>query len=241
MTDDTRLPLATLDVIDDRLAELRQLYPEAFTEGRIDLKKLRQALGEAIDPGPERYGLNWAGKADAFRALQTPSTATLRPAPEESVNFDSSENMIIEGDNLEVLKLLQKSYYGKVKMIYIDPPYNTGNEFIYPDNFREGLDTYLRYTGQVDEAGTAQTTNRETSGRYHSNWLNMMYPRLYLARNLLREDGVIFVSIDDHEVHNLRLMLDEIFGEENFIESFVWKKSITSTETRNTRQGVHIV
>ncbi|MBI5437842.1 MAG: site-specific DNA-methyltransferase [Nitrosomonadales bacterium] len=144
--------------------------------------------------------------------------------PAESVNWDSTENLIIEGDNLEVLKLLQKPYHGKVKMIYIDPPYNTGNEFIYPDNFREGLDEYLRYTGQLNDDGTATSTNKDTSGRYHSNWLNMMYPRLFLARNLLKEDGVIFVSIDDHEVHNLRLLMDEVFGEENFVANVVWQK-----------------
>ena len=165
---------------------------------------------------------------DAFRNVQVPSVATLRPQPAESVNWDSSKNLIIEGDNLEVLKLLQKPYHGKVKMIYIDPPYNTGNEFIYPDNFREGLDEYLRYTGQLGEDGTATSTNKDTSGRYHSNWLNMMYPRLFLARNLLKEDGVIFVSIDDHEVHNLRLLMDEVFGEENFVGEFVWKRRASS-------------
>ncbi len=151
--------------------------------------------------------------------------------PEESVNFDTTENLIIEGENLEVLKLLQKSYYSRVKMIYIDPPYNTGNEFIYPDDFRDSLNNYLRYTKQVSEQGVAQTTNRETSGRYHSNWLNMMYPRLYLARNLLREDGAIFVSIDDHEVHNLRLAMDEIFGPENFVATVIWQKVFSPKNT----------
>ncbi len=224
MTDDTKLPLTSIDMTEALLAQLRAASPQIFSEGRVDFAKLQAALGEHIETGAERYGLNWAGKRDAFRNVQIPSVATLRPQPEESVNWDSSENLIIEGDNLEVLKLLQKPYHAKVKMIYIDPPYNTGNEFIYPDNFREGLDEYLRYTGQLNEDGTAASTNKDTSGRYHSNWLNMMYPRLCLARNLLKEDGVIFVSIDDHEVHNLRLLMDEVFGEENFIACLVWEK-----------------
>ncbi len=221
MTDDIKLPLTSAGITEALLAQLRDAAPQIFSEGHVDFARLQAALGEHIDTNPERYGLTWAGKRDAFRNVQVPSVATLRPQPEESVNWDSSENLIIEGDNLEVLKLLQKPYHGKVKMIYIDPPYNTGNEFIYPDNFREGLDEYLRYTGQLGEDGTATSTNKDTSGRYHSNWLNMMYPRLFLARNLLKEDGVIFVSIDDHEVHNLRLLMDEVFGEENFISQLV--------------------
>lgn len=219
-----RLPLTSADVTDALISQLRDVAPQIFSEGRVDFARLQAALGEHIETSPERYGLTWAGKRDAFRNVKVPSVATLRPQPEESVNWDSTENLIIEGDNLEVLKLLQKPYHGKVKMIYIDPPYNTGNEFIYPDNFREGLDEYLRYTGQLGEDGTASSTNKDTSGRYHSNWLNMMYPRLFLARNLLKEDGVIFVSIDDHEVHNLRLLMDEVFGEENFIDCVIWKK-----------------
>jgi len=224
MTDDTKLPLTSVDLTEALLGQLRATSPQIFSESRVDFAKLQAALGEHIDTNPERYGLTWAGKRDAFRNVQVPSVATLRPQPEESVNWDSSENLIIEGDNLEVLKLLQKPYHGKVKMIYIDPPYNTGNEFIYPDNFREGLDEYLRYTGQLGEDGTATSTNKDTSRRYHSNWLNMMYPRLFLARNLLKEDGVIFVSIDDHEVHNLRLLMDEVFGEENFVACICWQK-----------------
>src|SRR5262245_29441472 len=153
-----------------------------------------------------------------------PSLGTLRTCPEESVNFDTTEHLIIEGDNLEVLKLLQKSYLGKVKMIYIDPPYNTGNDFIYPDNFSESLQTYLQYTGQLDAEGRKFSTNTEADGRFHSKWLNMMYPRLYLARNLLREDGAIFISIDDHEVANLRRICDEIFGEQAFVANVVWQK-----------------
>lgn len=195
-----------------------------FTEGKIDFEKLRVALGDEVVTDRERYGLSWAGKGEAVRNIQTPSVATLVPDREESVGFDATENIFIEGDNLEVLKLLQKSYHGRVKMIYTDPPYNTGNEFIYPDNFREGINDYLRYSGQVDDEGLTLSTNTETSGRYHSAWLSMMYPRLFLARNLLRDDGVIFVSVDDHEVHNLRHMMDEVFGEENFVAELVWEK-----------------
>lgn len=225
MTDDTKLPLTSDNPTEALLAQLREQTPHVFSEGKVDWEKLKATLGEAIDARPERYGLTWAGKAEAFRAVQSPSVGTLLPMPEESVNFDSSENLIIEGDNLEVLKLLQKSYHGKVKMIYIDPPYNTGNEFIYPDNYREGLDDYLRYSGQVSEEGLKQSTNTETSGRFHSKWLSMMYPRLFMARNLLRDDGVIFVSIDDHEVHNLRMLMNEVFGEENFVASVIWQKN----------------
>ena len=223
---DTRMPLTSADVNGDRLERLEELFPEAFAEGKIDLERLKQVLGDEVDEGRERYGLSWAGKGDAIWAIQVPSIGTLIPCPDESVDFDTTENLFIEGDNLEVLKLLQKSYHGKVKMIYIDPPYNTGNEFIYPDNFRDGLQEYLRFTGQVDDEGVKLSTNRETSGRYHSNWLSMMYPRLFLVRNLLRDDGAIFVSIDDHEVHNLRLLMDEIFGEENFIANVIWQHSI---------------
>ncbi|AMV73399.1 site-specific DNA-methyltransferase [Desulfuromonas carbonis] len=220
---DIRMSLASPNLKAKLLAELADAVPQVFSEGKIDFEKLKAALGEQIEQGVERYGLSWAGKSEAFRNVQISSVGTLRPMVEESVNWDDTENLIIEGDNLEVLKLLQKPYHGKVKMIYIDPPYNTGNEFIYPDNYREGLQDYLRYSGQVDEAGVKQSTNTETSGRFHSNWLNMMYPRLFLARNLLREDGVIFVSIDDHEVNNLRLLMDEVFGEENFVVQLTWK------------------
>lgn len=223
--------MTTADPLAERVERLKELIPEAFVEGEIDFFRLRQALGDMVSEGRERYGLSWAGKADAIRAIQAPSAGTLVPCLEESVNFDTTENLFIEGDNLEVLKLLQKSYYGKVKMIYIDPPYNTGNEFIYPDNFKEGLDDYLRYSGQVGEGGVKLSTNTETSGRYHSKWLNMMYPRLFLARNLLKEDGVIFVSIDDHEGQNLRLMMDEIFGGENFIASVIWQKVFSPKNT----------
>lgn len=224
MTNPDRLPLTSLDITEDRKALLRKNFPEVFREDKIDFDALQRALGESVDPGKERFGLNWPGKAACSKLIQQASVGTLLPMREQSVDFDATENLIIEGDNLEVLKLLQKSYYGKVKMIYIDPPYNTGNEFIYPDNFHEGLQDYLKYSGQVDGEGRKQSSNSETGGRYHSNWLSMMYPRLFLARNLLREDGVIFVSIDDNEVHNLRALMNEIFGEENFIANIVWQK-----------------
>jgi len=211
------------NVVEQQMAELRKLFPAAVTEGKIDFEKLRQLLGEDLAEGPERFGLSWSGKSDAIRNIQTPTTATLLPARGESVSFDATENLIIEGDNLEVLKLLQGGYHGRVKMIYIDPPYNTGGEFIYPDNYKEGLADYLKFSGQVSGEGVKLTTNAETDGRYHSKWLTMMYPRLFLARNLLREDGVIFVSIDDHEVHNLRAVMNEIYGEENFVGQIVWK------------------
>jgi len=208
-----KLDLRSQDIAEDKRKELLRLFPEIRTEdGKLDFERLKLVLGESVDVGKERYGMNWPGKADCFKTLQMPSLGTLLPCSEESVKFDTSENLIIEGDNLEVLKLLQKSYLGKVKMIYIDPPYNTGNDFIYPDNYTESLQTYLEYTGQVDAEGKKFSTNTEADGRFHSKWLNMMYPRLYLARNLLREDGVIFVSIDDHEVENLRRLCDEVFG-----------------------------
>ncbi|MFA5432197.1 MAG: site-specific DNA-methyltransferase [Candidatus Paceibacterota bacterium] len=206
-----------------KLNALRQVLPEAFSEGKIDWEKLKATLGEDINFSNERYVLNWAGKSDAFKVLQTPTTRTLIPAKDESVNFDETENIFIEGENLEVLKVLQKSYFGKVKMIYIDPPYNTGNDsFIYPDKFSESKADYEKRVGDKDEEGYMTKDgmfkkNSKENGQYHSNWLNMMMPRLYLAKNLLRQDGAIFVSIDDNELHNLRLLLNEIFGEENFV------------------------
>ena len=217
----------------EKLNQLKQILPEAFTEDKIDWEKLRIALGENINFANERYVLNWAGKSDAFRVMQRPSTRTLVPMEEESVNFNDTQNIFIEGENLEVLKVLQKSYFGKVKMIYIDPPYNTGNDsFIYPDRFAETKEEYQKRVGDKDEEGymTGEGMFRKNSrenGQYHSNWLNMMMPRLYLARTLLRDDGVIFVSIDDNEVHNLRLLMNEIFGEENFLSSIVWEKRYT--------------
>ena len=224
-----KLDLRSLDISDERQQELLRLFPEVRTEvGKLDFDRLKLALGEVVDVGKERYGMSWPGKADCFRTIQAPSLGTLRPSPEESVAFDATENLIIEGDNLEVLKLLQKSYLGKVKMIYIDPPYNTGNDFIYPDNYTESLQTYLEYTGQADDEGHRFGTNTDTDGRFHSKWLNMMYPRLYLARNLLREDGVISISIDDNEVDNLRKLCDDVFGAENFIAVLVRKRQMST-------------
>lgn len=221
-----KMSLESMSIADHQKAKLKELFPEVFTEGsKIDFEQLKRTLGEMVDGGKERFGMQWAGKADCFNTIQQPSVATLVPAPEESIDFDTTENVFIEGDNLEVLKLLQKSYLGKIKMIYIDPPYNTGNDFIYPDNYSENLDTYLEYTGQIDGEGRKFSTNVDTDGRFHSKWMNMMYPRLFLAKNLLRDDGVIFISIDDNEVKNLRAICDEVFGEENFINHFVWKKN----------------
>jgi adenine-specific DNA-methyltransferase len=221
------------NLAEEKIKNLREIVPEAFTEGKIDWEKLKAALGEEVEFSNERYVLNWAGKSDAFRILQSPTTATLIPCKEESVDFEDTGNVFIEGENLEVLKVLQKSYHGKIKMIYIDPPYNTGSDaFIYPDKFSETREEYLERIGDKDETGTMTREglfrkNSKDSGHYHSNWLSMMYPRLFLARNLLREDGVIFVSIDDNEVHNLRLLMNEVFGEENFVASIIWEKKFS--------------
>jgi len=223
-----KLDLRSHDIAEDKRQELLRLFPEIRTEGdKLDFDRLRLALGEAVDVGKERYGMNWPGKADCFKAIQTPTLGTLLPCVEESVDFDTTRNLVLEGDNLEVMKLLQKSYLGKIKMIYIDPPYNTGNDFVYPDDFAESLQTYLKYTGQVDAEGAKFGTNTEADGRFHSKWLNMMYPRLYLARNLLREDGVIFITIDNQEEENLKKLCHEIFGEENFVASIVWQKKVS--------------
>jgi len=218
MAEIKKADLQSMNISEDKLRQLKEAFPEVFTEGlKVDLDKLKIAIGENADIGRERFGMSWPGKADCFKIIQTPSIATLVPAKSESVNFDTTGNVFVEGDNLEVLKLLQKSYYGKIKMIYIDPPYNTGNDFIYPDDYAENLDTYLRYTGQVDNSGRKFSTNTEDNGRFHSKWLSMMYPRLYLARNLLRNDGVLFISIGQSEISNLISMCNDIFGEENRI------------------------
>ena len=231
--------------IDEKIKVLRALMPEVFDEGKIDWEKLKAILGENIRFANERYVLNWAGKSDAFRIMQQQTSATLTPCREESVEFDTTQNLFIEGENMEVLKVLQKSYFGKVKMIYIDPPYNTGNDsFIYPDKFSESKEDYLRRVGDKDEEGYMTREglfrkNSKENGQYHSNWLSMMMPRLYLAKNLLREDGVIFISIDDNEVHNLRLLMNEIFGEENFVAQVVWKNKFGSGALTNGFIGVH--
>lgn len=219
-----RVATTSDDLHAEQVEALKQLFPECVTEGRVDFEKLRALLGNAVEGRPERYSFTWAGKREAIRLAQTPSTATLVPALEESVDFATTRNLFIEADNLEALKLLHRAYFGRVKMIYIDPPYNTGNDFVYPDDYADPLHVYLELTGQRDAAGNLLTANPETSGRYHSAWLSMMYPRLVLARSFLREDGVIFVSIDDHEVHNLRLLMNEVFGEENLIAAVIWRK-----------------
>jgi adenine-specific DNA-methyltransferase len=216
-----KMSLASMDVAAEKRDELKrclwQAFPEAFAQGGIDFDQLKRALGEWVDPGKERFGLNWPGKAECMKIIQQPSVATLKPVRKESVDFDATENLFIEGDNLEVLKLLQKAYFGKIKMIYIDPPYNTGNEFIYPDKYEETLETYLAYTNQTDEEGKKFSTNSDTAGRFHSRWLNMMFPRLYLSRNLLSDNGVIFISIGQDELANLLHLCFDVFGEENFI------------------------
>lgn len=220
----------SLNITQDNLDKLQTLFPDIFTEGKIDMEKFKATFSDDINFANERYVLNWAGKSDAFKVLQIPTTATLKPQPDQSVNFDTTQNVFIEGENLEVLKVLQKSYYGKVKCIIIDPPYNTGNDsFIYPDSFKENKAEYEKRVGDKDEEGYLMKEglfrkNSKDSGHYHSNWLSMMYPRLFLAKNLLKEDGVVFVHIDDNEVHNLRLLMNEIFGEENFVAQIVWEK-----------------
>ena len=211
------------DVVAENVERLKALFPEACAEGKIDFATLKQLLGGEVEEREEKYGLNWHGKRRARQLALTPSTGALRPCPEESVDWDTTQNLMIEGDNLEALKLLQKSYAGKVKLIYIDPPYNTGKDFVYPDDYRDNIKNYLELTGQTDGENRKLSSNTEASGRFHTDWLNMMYPRLKLAKYLLRRDGVIFISIDDGELPALRLAADDIFGEENFLACFVWK------------------
>ena len=225
MADIEKVDLASENLIDDRLNKLKELMPEVFTEGGIDFDKLRLELGDEVDEGQERYAFTWPGKADAIRQSQIPSSATLRPCIEKSRSRDGedgsfdSDNIYIEGDNLEVLKLLQRGYHGNVKMIYIDPPYNTSHDFVYKDNFGNSIDNYK------EQAGLAGQSNADTSGRYHSDWCSMMYPRLRLARELLTDDGVIFISIDDNEDRNLRILCDEVFGEANFVSQLIWERA----------------
>lgn len=225
MSEIQKMNLVSENLVDDRLDKLKELMPEVFTESGIDFDKLRLELGDEVDEGQERYAFTWPGKADAIRQSQMSSTATLRPRIEKSRSRDGedgsfdSDNIYIEGDNLEVLKLLQRGYHGKVKMIYIDPPYNTGHDFVYKDNFGNSVDNYK------EQAGLAGQSNADTSGRYHSDWCSMMYPRLRLARELLTEDGVIFISIDDNEDRNLRILCDEVFGEANFVSQLIWERA----------------
>lgn len=216
--------LTSADIVADNIQLLKQLFPTIVKEDKIDLNELKSLLGENVEDKDEYYRFTWAGKNQARLEANKPTTATLRPNKKDSKDWDTTGNVFIEGDNLEVLKLLQKSYANKIKMIYIDPPYNTGKDFVYKDNYADNLGNYLELTGQVDESGKKTSTNTESDGRYHSNWLNMMYPRLRLARNLMTDDGVIFISIDDNEVHNLRKLCDEVFGEDNYIQEIVWEK-----------------
>jgi adenine-specific DNA-methyltransferase len=229
-----RFDLASASPLADRIRDLQTLFPEAVREGRVDVNALSRTISDWVDPGQERFGLTWPGRAECIKVIQQPSVGTLLPMRQESVDFDTTENVIIEGDNLEVLKLLQRSYHGRIKLIYIDPPYNTGSDLIYPDNFREGLTDYLKYSGQLDDQGFRLNANAEIGGRFHSRWLSMMYPRLFLARNLLAEDGTLFASIDDHEVHHFKMLLNDIFGEENFLGSIV---RATGTTTGQDSRG----
>ncbi len=225
MTNHERIAPATPDQRDELIARLKDVTPEAFTDGVLDLERLATLVGLPVENGPERYGLTWPGKRAAIAMLQAPSAATLVPDRAESVNFDDAAHVFIEGENLEVLKLLYKSYFARVKLIYIDPPYNTGNDFIYHDDFADPLSAYLRQTGQMSDNGDLNTSAPEKAGRFHSNWLSMMYPRLSMARQMLREDGFIVVSIDDAEQFNLRQLMNEVFGEENFVANLVFDRN----------------
>ena len=233
------------NIIQDNVIKLKEIFPEIVTGDKIDFDKLKLILGNNIDENPEKYNFTWPGKTQAIKESQKTSSGTLRPCKEESKNWDSTENLYIEGDNLEVLKLLQKSYYGKIKLIYIDPPYNTGKDFIYSDNYKDNLENYLELSGQVVKEGERESigiklsTNTETDGRFHSNWLNMMHPRLKLARNLLTADGVIFISIDDNELFNLKKLCDEIFGEENFVTTLSWRRRKTQANLAKNFAPVH--
>ena len=217
-------PSSTPNFRTELAAQLAELAPEVIADGKVDVAKLQELLDGDAAEGNERFGLFWPGKKRALRVAQEPTTATLKPDFENSKDWDTTKNVFNERDNLEVLKILQRHYHGKIKMIYIDPPYNTGKDFVYPDNYKEGLENYLEWTRQVTEEGKKVSTNAETEGRYHSNWLNMMYPRLKLARNLLTDDGITFISIDDNEQANLRRLGDEVFGEDNFVGQFKWNR-----------------
>jgi adenine-specific DNA-methyltransferase len=235
MVEIEKLDGKSMDIVEQNIEQLKELFPSVFSEGKIKFNQLEELLGRYVATYEDHYNFTWHGKRKAGRLGQTPSTGTLRPCKEESVNWDKTENLFIEGDNLEVLKLLQKSYHRQVKMIYIDPPYNTGNDFIYEDDFKDGVKNYLEMTGQLDGEGKKMGTNSSSTGRYHTNWLNMMYPRLKLARNLMCNDGVIFISIDDVEQDNLKKLCNEIFGEENFVSIFLWKSRQTTDSRKSTR------
>lgn len=226
------VPRTTPDFATEASDRLAELFPEVVADGKINLDTLKTILDIDVEDGRERFGLTWPGKREAIRAAQTATTATLMPDKENSVNWDTTQNVFIEGDNLEVLKVLQKHYYGQIKMIYIDPPYNTGNDFVYSDDYADSIGNYLELTGQTDEGGKL-STNSESSGRFHSNWLSMMYPRLKLARNLLADEGVVFVSIGTEELSGLLQLVSEIFGEQNLLPLFtrVTKKSSNNGQT----------
>ncbi|MBA8776051.1 site-specific DNA-methyltransferase [Staphylococcus schleiferi subsp. coagulans] len=214
----------SLDITEQNIEKLKELFPEVLTEKKIDFDKLRLILGDEVETAPERYSFTWNGKKQAMQLAQQPTVTTLKPNKAKSKNWDETQNLYIEGDNLEVLKILQKSYANKVKLIYLDPPYNTGSDFVYQDSFSDSIKNYLEVTGQVDEDGTKFSTNAETSGRYHTNWLNMMYSRLKLGRSLLTDDGVMFISIDEHEISNLEKLVSELFGENNLAGTIIWDK-----------------
>lgn len=232
----------TLDIEKQNIEKLKELFPEIMTEDKIDFEKLRLILGDEVNDNAEKYSFTWNGKQNAIKLAQQPSTGTLRPNKEKSKDWATTENLYIEGDNLEVLKSLQKSYAEKVKVIYIDPPYNTGGDFIYKDNFKNSIQNYFEQTNQVDSQGNKLATNTESSGRFHTDWLNMMYPRLILAKNLLKDDGIIFISIDERELSNLKKICDEIFGERNFIEVFSWQKTSTPPNlSKKTKKSLEYI
>jgi len=234
-----KINLTSENIKADRIDLLKQLFPETVAENQIDWDKLRKTFGEDLDINGEKFNFTWAGKSKAIKAVIEPSKATLKPSKEEGVKFDESENLFIEGDNLEVLKLLQKAYFEKVKMIYIDPPYNTGGDFVYKDDFKSPIENYLKQTGQKNGESEKLTTNTETNGRFHSDWLNMMYPRLKLAWNLLKDDGLIFISIDDNEEHHLRQVMDETFGDQNFVTNVIWQKKYTQSNDAKFFSNTH--
>lgn len=227
----------SMNLLNENIEKLKALFPEIVTDGKIDFDMLKTLLGEEVDASNEKYSFNWVGKRNCIKFAQTPSTGTLIPCREKSVDFDNTQNIYIEGDNVEALKLLQKTYFGKIKMIYIDPPYNTGNDFVYHDDYKDSIENYKKITGQQ------ATANPETNGRFHTDWLNMMYPRLKLAKDLLSDDGVIFISIDDNEQANLKKICDEVFGENNFIAEFVWKcrNSLQHDEPLVSKQTERII
>ena len=225
INENTQVPSSSLDITEQNIEKLKELFPEVLTEKKIDFDKLRLILGDEVETAPERYSFTWNGKKQAMQLAQQPTVATLKPNKAKSKNWDETQNLYIEGDNLEVLKILQKSYANKVKLIYLDPPYNTGHDFVYQDNFHDTIKNYLEETGQVDSDGHKYSHNSETSGRFHTDWLNMIYPRLKLGRNLLTDDGLIFISISDDEVSNLLNVMDELFGETNHLATLIWDKN----------------